>query len=144
MKLTHFFMSPYLLITAFLLVLISGEHWGGFYLIYLLLALPHGGIHALLGTGGILCLVLGHNIPLRHGGKKLLVAIVGIILLVGSLFFFFYNDKSGYNDGTFEQAIPLLTFVIAGALAMIYLILNVIQYLNTHKPNGTLAANRQQ
>jgi hypothetical protein len=38
MKAYQIITHPYTLIASFCLILISGQHWGGFYLLYLLLA----------------------------------------------------------------------------------------------------------
>ena len=61
MKAIQVITHPVTLIISFLFILISGEHWGGFYILYLLLALPHGGLHALLGFVGIVILVIAMN-----------------------------------------------------------------------------------
>lgn len=48
MKMIKLFTHPVVIIIAFLLILINGEHLGGFYLLYILLGLPHGAVHSLL------------------------------------------------------------------------------------------------
>ena len=58
-RLKYSILSPFQhLITSFLLIIISGEHLGGFYALYLLLALFYGGIHSLLGLSGIVLLII--------------------------------------------------------------------------------------
>ena len=61
MKTFNILTHPLLLITSFLFILISGEHLGGFYLMYILIALPHGGIHSLLALTGIVLLVCSYS-----------------------------------------------------------------------------------
>ncbi|OLY95042.1 hypothetical protein BUE76_23305 [Cnuella takakiae] len=143
MKTLQFFTAPYLLISAFLLILISGEMLGGPYLLYLLLALPHGGIHALLAIGGILCLVLAHTQLnwAANGILKLIANTLGVLLLTASLCSFFYNDTGGYNISTFEQAVPLGSMIITGLIALLFLGLNVSSYLKASRQDPNTVAN---
>ena len=53
MKMIKLFTHPVVIIIAFLLILISGEHLGGFYLLYILLGLSHGAVHSLLAIDGM-------------------------------------------------------------------------------------------
>ncbi len=118
---------PFLVITSFLLVLISGEHFGGFYAIYLLMALPHGGGHAILGLLGILLLIFGYY-RYKRAYKYLiepLINVAGIGCLAFSFVLFFLRDK-GYNDATFEQLVPQISLVLFGVLATLFIISNVI------------------
>lgn len=124
------------MIASFLLIIISGQHFGGFYLLYLLLALPYGGIHALLAVAGIVCLALVNikaswerNSVVRLGG-----AILGTSLLVASLVLFFINDKQGYNSGTFEQFVPLATLGLFTLIAILFVAANC--YLFFRGANG--------
>ncbi len=127
MKTFNIITHPLLLIASFLFILISGEHLGGFYLMYILIALPHGGIHALLALTGIVLLVFSYSIY-KRANKIFLVPtldILGVCCLVFSLFFFFHRDKRGYNDGTFEQLVPQITLVLFSLLSLLFIIKNV-------------------
>ena len=127
MKTLKAFSHPFLLIASFLLVLISGEHFGGFYAIYLLMALPHGGIHAILGSMGIILLIFGYY-RYKRTYKYLiepLINVIGAGCLIFSFILFFSRDK-GYNDGTFEQLVPQISLILFGALATMFVISNVI------------------
>jgi len=113
---------PYTLIICFLLIIISGENWGGFYLLYILMALPFGALHALLAIAGIASLVIGY-----HGFQKKLsvmkiLNLVGVMFLLASLFYFFWADKHHYNYGTFQETVPLLTLIITAIIAVCFLI----------------------
>lgn len=113
---------PYTLIICFLLIIISGENWGGFYLLYILMALPFGALHALLAIAGIASLVIGY-----HGFQKKLsvmkiLNLVGVMFLLASLFYFFWTDKHHYNYGTFQETVPLLTLIITAIIAVCFLI----------------------
>src|SRR5882724_7746089 len=97
MKILKFLSNPYLLISVFLLLLISGEQVGGFYFIYLLMALPHGGIHAVLAIAGIVLLLLNYHIK-TIPFISFSFSTISISLLVLSLYFFFANDNTNYNQ----------------------------------------------
>jgi hypothetical protein len=56
---------------SFLLILISGQYFGGFYILYLLLALPHGGVYAIVAAIGILILVLTYYTFRRRGHYRI-------------------------------------------------------------------------
>lgn len=141
MKMTTILSAPYLMVIAFFFLLISGEHFGGFYLLYLLMALPHGGVHALLALAGVGCLFLTHKYCSweHHGTIRLLGAIAGVALLVGSLLSFFNFKTTGYNEGTFEQAVPIASFVLAGCLALLFLLFNIVSFIKAHSADSDLA-----
>lgn len=143
MKAIKIITNPVLLIISFLFILISGEHFGGFYLLYLLMALPHLGIHAILALAGILLLLFCY---IRFGKQKknLIVSLLNIIgagCLVFSLYVFFNNDKKGYNDGTFEQLVPLITLVLFGLLTFAFVLNNLIGITLKKPSNGNLSVS---
>jgi len=128
MKALNIATHPVLLIVSFLFILISGEHLGGFYALYLLLALPHGWLHSILAVAGILILALSFN--LKKNGRVIsnnILNIVGAILLVLSIVVFFYADKEGYNYGTFYQTVPIISLVLFGSLTLLFIIKNLVQ-----------------
>lgn len=119
---------PYIVIISFFIIMISGQHLGGFYLLYLLLALPHGGMHSLLALFGIVLLLISYN---KYKRKKIyliesIINMVAIVLLILSLFSFFYNDKEHYNFGTFYQIVPQITLVAFSVIALTFLLDNVL------------------
>ena len=117
MKMLKILGHPYTVVISFLLLLISGEHFGGFYILYILLALPHGGIHAVLAVLGIAVLLFNqYKRPVAI--VAVLASFAGLIFLLLSLFFFFYNDSSRYNAATFEQTIPLLSLAGFGIFVL--------------------------
>lgn len=140
MKMTTILSAPYIMVIAFFFLLISGKHFGGFYLLYLLMALPHGGVHALLALAGVGCLLLTHKYCSweHHGTIRLLGAIAGVALLVGSLFSFFNFKTTGYNECTFEQAVPIASFVLAGCLALLFLLFNIVSFIKAHSADSDL------
>jgi vacuolar-type H+-ATPase subunit I/STV1 len=143
MKVIKILTHPYLLIISFLFIMISGEHLGGFYMLYLLLALPHGGIHALLAVAGIAILLVSHHYSRKVQRSVIgaIINLIGLACLVLSLVLFFYNDKAGYNNGTFEQFVPQVTLVVFGILATAFIIRSFTRSGN--KPvNGNLSLKK--
>jgi predicted permease len=110
MKVIKWIGHPVVLICAYLLFITEGENFGGFYMVYLMLALPHGVPYAVLAALGIACVVLGFNFNknLIYWIKPLLY-LIGLILMVSSLINFF---ATGDQSGTFQEKVPLATFVI--------------------------------
>lgn len=137
MKLINILTHPVLVIISFCLILVSGEHFGGFYLLYILMAIPHGGIHAvlaLIGSGLVLFSYAKYN---RQSKVfiELLLNILGVFGLYASLWLFFYNSWD-YNDGTFRQTVPLISFALFGAVSLGFLIGGIARFANA-KPNGS-------
>lgn len=135
MKLLHFLTHPVLVIALFYLVLVSGEHFGGPYMLYVLLALPHGGLHAVLaltGTGILLLSYAKYNRLSKYLVDPMLNGL-GVGCLFFSLYFFFVRSK-GYNSGTFEQVVPMISLVLFGVIAIGFLLNSIIRYAK-HKPD---------
>lgn len=103
------------------MILISGENWSGFYAFYLLLALPYGGGHALLALAGFFALLVSLHWVKRQLLRQVL-NLSGVFFLFSSIYYFFANDKSHYNWGTFQEAVPLTTIIIAIGIAVCFLI----------------------
>jgi hypothetical protein len=103
--------------------MISGESFGGFYAMYILMALPFGGVHALLAVAGIIILLANHNIQRNKGNPvREVINLIGVLLLFGSLYYFFWNDKQHYNYGSFQQTVPVVTMVLTAFIAVCFLI----------------------
>ena len=127
MKKIKIITQPVTLIICFLLILISGEHLGGFYLLYILLGLPHGEIHSVLAAAGIGILIF-NQIKYKNESNYLvapLLNISGLLLLILSLFLFFHNDRNHYNYSTFYQTVPLIIFGLFNLLAIVFLLTNL-------------------
>ena len=129
MRILNILSHPVLLISIFLLVLISGEAFGGVYLLYLVLALPYGAIHALLAVAGIAILLISFA---KYGrvNKYLigpLLNLTGLALLISSLYSFFANDTKNYNASTFEQTVPLLSFALFALFSLIFILDNILR-----------------
>lgn len=128
MKFFKMLSHPYTLILSFMFILISGQHIGGFYAMYIFLGLLQGAVHSVLGFLGIIVLaathhsVLSRTFPLRQ-----VLNVTGVGLLFVSLYFFFMNDKQHYNWGTFNESVPLFTLFFAGFIALCFLVGNFWQ-----------------
>ena len=133
MKAIQIITHPVTLIISFLFILISGEHLGGFYMLYLLLALPYGGLHAVLGFVGIITLIVTLNKTLQIKAHKntLLLRLLGVLFLVASLLAFFMQKGGGYNYGTFSQLMPIITLIFFIFFASCLIVYNVIQFINS-------------
>ena len=134
MKRINFISHPFTLIVCFLFIIISGQHLGGFYVMYILLGLPHGGIHCLLAAAGIGLLLLSY---FKYKRQQITIGepvlnVAGVVLLFLSLVFFFYNDREHYNYGTFYQIVPMLTLSLFGIVAVIFLIRNLTRLKLSH------------
>jgi hypothetical protein len=109
----------------FLLLLISGEGFGGFYLVYFLLGLSHGVPHAIIALLALLTMFSGYRIPGRYGAVlKALLFILGNALMIAALIRFFTQSK-GYNNSTFHQTLPLISFGLFGVAMLCNLVLAI-------------------
>ncbi|QEC69301.1 hypothetical protein FRZ67_19050 [Panacibacter ginsenosidivorans] len=126
MSLRNIITHPLAVMISFMIVLISGEHVGGFYIIYLLMGITHGTIPSLFGIAGIVLLVPALLIAQRKQAISIyLLNIVGILFMILSLFLFFFNDEQRYNINTFYQFIPFCTITLFCLLALIFLAGNI-------------------
>lgn len=129
MKAIKIITHPLTLIICFLFVLISGEHLGGFYLLYILLGLPHGATHSLLAVAGVAILLFSHYKYKREFQNWIepCLNIIGVLLLGLSLFLFFFKDRNQYNHATFYQTVPQLILGLFAILIVSFLVSNLIR-----------------
>jgi hypothetical protein len=129
MKKVKIIIHPITLIICFLLILISGEHLGGFYLLYILLGLPHGADYSIFAIAGMSILLFNYikyKSEFNYAIEPIL-NIAGLILLVLSLFLFFYDDKSHYNYSTFYQTTPMIIMSVFIILIVSFLVSNLLK-----------------
>lgn len=130
MKAVNILGHPVLLISIYLLLIIEGAQFGGLYILYLLLALPHGGNYAVLAVIGIASVLLGYKIHWKSlYFFKPALYLIGYSLMILSLVFFF---AKGGKERTFELTIPLLSFVLFGIISISFFI-KTIQILVRNK-----------
>lgn len=114
MKIINIIGHPVAVLITYLLLLISGESFGGFYVLYILLGLPHGSPDAIISTVGIAIMLVGYKIyRTKFSPIKPLFYLVGIVVMILGLVSFFQTSK-GYNNQTFHQMVPLVSFGIFG------------------------------
>jgi len=95
---------------------------GGFYLLYILLGLPHFVLHAILGILGIICLLF------TYYNKKtgmLFLRALGAFFMIASLLYFFLQENGSYNYNTFHEMLPLSTLIVFGILIIVFIIINI-------------------
>lgn len=132
MSINKIITHPYTLLMVLSCVLVSGDHWGGVFLFYILLGLPHGSAPSLLLIAGTCILVFSHYHYRRtfNSWAEFILNMVGIFLLGGSLFVFFYQDKGGYNENSFHQTIPLLSVLLFSLLSLYFIGYNVLHFFD--------------
>jgi hypothetical protein len=134
MKLIQVIGHPVLVMSLFLLIMIEGENFGGFYLLYLLLALPHGATYAVIAVSGLIFIFIGYKFyRIRYNPIKSLLYLIGISLLILSLFIFF---NKGNKDATFEEVVPLISFVLFGISTTCFLINSITMLLRKRRNNS--------
>lgn len=126
MKWINIITHPILVLVLFCGILISGEHFGGFYLMYILMALPHGGIHALIALLGIGLILLCYGMYKRKSQFAIdpLLNVLGVFSLYISLWLFFYNTWD-YNEATFHQTIPVIILTLFIMISLAFLIRSI-------------------
>ena len=129
MKFIQTITHPIFLAISFLFILINGKHVEGFFLFYILIALPHGGIHSILAILGIGILVFNYAKYKNNFNYQIepILNIAGAVLLPSSLFSFFYNDVDRYNYGTFHETVPLTILIVFILIELTFLIKNFMK-----------------
>jgi hypothetical protein len=118
---------PVLVISLFLLILISGAHFGSIYLHYILLGLMGNVPHAWLAIGGLTAQLIGYKIYRNQSHWiKPFCYLLGIALMALALYTFFIRSE-GYNDATFEQIVPLISLGLFGSCALCNVLLSLGQ-----------------
>ena len=123
MKFLSWFGHPLAVIISYLLILISAENMGGFYLLYILLGLAYGAPHAFAALAGVVLVLIGYGFPRRLGRNTSLLSLLGIGLMLIALFLFFYHSWNVNRSG-FSQALPLFTLVLFGLCAICFVLLS--------------------
>jgi hypothetical protein len=118
---------PLFIVCMFCAIIISGEQMGGFYLLYILLGLPHFVPHAILGVLGIVCLLFTY-----YNKQKMtfLLRVLGAAFTIASLLYFFLQPNGSYNYNTFNEALPLSTLVIFGIVVINFILRNIAGLLH--------------
>lgn len=120
MKLIKAIGHPVVLICIYLLLVIEGDNFGGFYVLYLLLALPHAVPYSVIAAVGIGFMVVGFNLQGTHRLiQKSALYLLGFVFMITSLVVFF---AKGNKWATFELTVPLLSFILLGLCSVCFII----------------------
>jgi hypothetical protein len=126
MKTLKWIGHPVLFVIIYLLLIIEGDHFGGFFILYLLLTLPHLVPYAVVSAFGIIGVVIGYNIEKEKQLKlKLMCYFIGFCLMILALILFF---AKGNKWETFNYILPTVIFIIFGICGLCFL-LNAIRLL---------------
>ncbi len=129
-RIKNLLLHPVTVCILFCSLIISGESNGGFYIFILLLGLPHGALHSLLGIGGIILLIAS-----LYPKRLMFVATLRLISSVCfalSLIRFFTQPGGSYNYPTFHQFVPLAVMIVF-SFSLLLFILNQLQLLGIRK-----------
>ena len=126
----RFLVHPVTICFLFCSLIISGESYGGFYIFILLLGLPYGALHSMLGITGILILIASYY-PKRLAFVATLRLISSICLIL-SLIRFFTQPGGSYNYPTFHQLVPLIVLIIFSS-SLLFFVLDQLQLLGVRK-----------
>ena len=119
---------PILVVSLFLLVIIEGVHFGGFYVLYLLFGLTYAAPFALTAVGGIALMVLTLNLSIqKRPVLKPILYVVGWLMLLLSYAMFFNDGKNNHRE-TFETTVPIISFLLFGISSLCFLI-NMLQMI---------------
>ena len=116
MKIREVISHPYTLVTSFFLITISGHSAGSVYFLYLALGVLYGEVYSILGIVGIAVILFSH---FKYKGydqsmDECLINLAGAILLVLSLFLFFYSYAENFNLGAYDQASTFASLLVFG------------------------------
>lgn len=120
MKIIRWIGHPVIIIILYLLLIIEGDQFGGFFVLYLLLSLPHGATYAIIATVGIIGLVYAFNIHSgRHSFQRLFLYVFSYLLMILALILFF---SKGNKWETFAPGVPMTSFLLFAFCSLCFLI----------------------
>src|SRR5690349_18902986 len=119
-KITSILLHPLFIALLFCVLIISGESNAAFYLSIILLGLPYGAIHAIVGVVGIALMVIAMALPKKYIAG--IVSLLGALCLFFSLFRFFTQPGGSYNYNTFREAVPFILIILFCVLNTLFII----------------------
>lgn len=114
MKLLTIISHPYTLLTSFFFIIVGGQQIDTFYLLYLVTGLPNGSWYSIAGLLGIGVILYSHIRYREHDTSmdEHFTNLIGVIMLVLSLFLFFYSNSGAFDYGAFNQWVLLTSIMI--------------------------------
>jgi amino acid transporter len=117
MKIIKWIGHPVILVVLYLLLIIEGDEFGGFYMLYLFLSLPHLVPYSIIAAAGLSFIIIAFNSK-RSEKRIFAFYLFGYLLMLLSLIIFF---SKGNKWKTFELDIPLLSFIVFGISSLCFL-----------------------
>ena len=114
MKFKSVITHPYTLVISFLLVCFNTHPFGEFYFLYLLAGLLYGSVFAIVGSLGIFVILFSH-FKFKGCHKNLdasFINLLGALLLIISLFLFFYLTRDSDISLIFHHLLPFLSLLL--------------------------------
>jgi hypothetical protein len=125
MKVIKIIGHPVLVMSLFLVLLISGRSFGGFFMLYIIMGLPAGTSDSILSIIGLSIMFTGYKIYRKyyHPLKPILYIIGNSVMLIALATFF--KVTKGYNISTFEQTLPILSFIFYGVSVICNIVFSI-------------------
>jgi hypothetical protein len=118
MKIIKWIGHPVVVIVLYLLLIIEGDEFGGFFMLYLLLSIPHLVPYALMAAAGLSLMVIAFNYK-DQKMTSLISYLIGYTMMLTSLAIFF---SKGNKWKTFEPGLPLFSFILFGISSLCFVI----------------------
>lgn len=136
MKIIKIIGHPVSVMCMYLLLIISGKSFGGFYILFIFLGLANGVPDALVSTLGLGIMLLGYKVYRKtfHPIKPALYLLGDAVMIAGLVVFF--QVAKDYSNATFQQAVPLFTFVLFGICVLCNILLSLMLFTQKGKSNS--------
>lgn len=141
MKVVNWIGHPVIFLICYLLLIIEGDHFGGFFMLYLLLTLPHFVPYAVIAALGMAGVIIGFNVRKKKNLKsKPLLYLIGFCFMVAALVIFF---GKGNKWETFHYALPTTSFLLFGISSFCFLVNIVCLSINARSLKEVRAASSE-
>jgi hypothetical protein len=136
MKIIRWIGHPVIVMVLYLLLIIEGDEFGGFFMLYLLLSIPHLVPYSLVAALGLILMIFAFN----YTGSKVLAAfsyLAGYALMLAALLMFFSKDNKWK---TFEPGVPLFSFIVFGISSFCFLVWTFSLFQKPHSKSVEIAS----
>jgi hypothetical protein len=135
MKIIKIIGHPVSVMCMYLLLIISGKSFGGFYVLFIFLGLPHGVPDAIVSTVGLGIMLLGYKVYRKkfHLIKPALYLLGDAVMIAGLVLFF--QVAKDYSNATFQQAVPRFSFALFGLCVVCNILLAGLLIIQNGKSN---------
>lgn len=122
---------PATICLLFCFLIISGESSAFFYIFLLLLGLPHGVLHSILGIAGIVLLL--SSIFIKKSSLLYIFRLAGASCFILSMVRFFTQPGASYNYNTLRETVPLIFLMLFSFLLLLFMLDQVRMLLSKRK-----------